>query len=238
MAGLFITGTDTNVGKTIVTAGLAAYFRSRGIDAGVMKPVESGCLSGEEGSDSEYLKRISQSKDDIDLINTYAFQAPVAPGIAAAREGVEISFERIAEAYRRLELLHSFVFVEGAGGLLVPLAPDKHVLDLIDYLEIPVLLVARMSLGTINHTLLSLECLERRGIPVAGVVLNCSVRRPDLSAETNFMTLKRSTAVPIWGCVGFISRLKDRRTMIAKIDEGIGTAVEEFLQLRGMKVAI
>src|SRR5262249_26089394 len=146
MSGLFITGTDTAVGKTLITAGIAAYLRARGLDVGVMKPVESGCLSGAPSSDSVYLKKISQSTDDLDLINTYAFEPPLAPGVAAALEGVEISFDRILESFRRLELLHSMVLVEGAGGLLVPLSAKKTIADLIEFLGLPVLLVARLGL--------------------------------------------------------------------------------------------
>jgi len=238
MSGIFIAGTDTNVGKTIVTAGLGAYFRHRGIDAGVMKPVESGCMSGAEGSDSVYLKRISQSPDDLDQINTYAFEAPVAPGIAASLQGVEISFDRIAESYRRLELLHSLVLVEGAGGLLVPLGPDRDVVDLIEYLRLPVLLVGRDGLGTVNHTLLSLDYLQRREIPVIGWVLSQTAREPDLSCEYNVATLHDKTSVPFWGKLDFISRLKDRKTVLDRVQQNLGLALERFLKTQGLKVAL
>ncbi len=228
MAGLFITGTDTNVGKTLVTAGLAAYLRESGVDAGVMKPVESGGLSGSSSSDSVFLKKISQSSDDLDLINTYAFEAPLAPGVAARLEGVEISFDRILESFRRLELLHKTVLVEGAGGLRVPLGPGRCVSDLIAALEIPALVVARMGLGTINHTLLTLEALERREIPVAGIVFNCDQKESDPSAKHNLKTLAEWTSVPVWGVIAHLDRPRDRQEILGKIKVGIGAAVERY----------
>lgn len=228
MAGLFIAGTDTNVGKTLVTAGLAAYLRERGYDAGVMKPVESGGLSGAPSSDSVFLKKVSQSSDDLDLINTYAFEPPLAPGVAAQLEGVEISFDRILESFRRLELLHKTVLVEGAGGLFVPLGPRRSVTDLIAALGLPVLLVARAGLGTVNHTLLSLEALERREIPVAGIVLNACEKTSDPSTKHNLQTLSQWTRVPIWGLIGHLKRPRDRREILGKIKVGIGAAVERY----------
>lgn len=228
MAGLFIAGTDTGVGKTVITAGIAGYLRRRGVDCGVMKPVEAGSLSGAKDSDSVYLKRISDSPDDLDLINTYAFEAPLAPGVAAEQQGAEISFDRIYESYKKLEILHPQVLVEGAGGLIVPLGKHRSLVDLIKYLNLPVLLVARLGLGTLNHTLLSLAYLENQGIPVVGVVLNCDHRRTDLSARYNRSTLEQWTRVPIWGIVDHITRLKNREEVIQTIESGIGDSIDEY----------
>ncbi len=233
MAGLFIAGTDTGVGKTVVTAGMAAYLRQKGMDCGVMKPVESGCLSGAKGSDTYYLKRMSGCTDDLDLINAYAFEAPLAPGVAAQQEGITIEFERIAEGLRHLELLHPWVLVEGAGGLLVPLSQDQSMVDLIAFLGLPVLLVARLGLGTLNHTLLSLAYLESRQIPVVGVVLNALTQKTDLSARFNRHTLSQWTEVPVWGSVDPIRRLKDRKTLIATIASGLGEALDEYFYGNG-----
>ena len=233
MAGLFIAGTDTGVGKTVVTAGIAAYLRNKGLDCGVMKPVESGCLSGAAGSDSDYLKRISGCSDDVDLINTYAFQAPLAPGVAAKEEGVEIQFEAIAEGYRRLELLHPWVLVEGAGGLLVPLSEQQSLVDLIAFLGLPVLLVARLGLGTLNHTLLSLHYLASRNIPVVGVVLNTLHHKVDFSARFNRHTLSQWTEVPVWGILDSIRRLKHRPSVISAVTSGIGEAVDQYFYGNG-----
>lgn len=230
-SGLFIAGTDTGVGKTVVTAGMAGYLRDKGIDCGVMKPVESGCLSGSKDSDTFYLKRISESPDDIDLINTYAFSAPLAPGVAAKEEGVEIDFDRIVESYQRLELVHKHVLVEGAGGLMVPLKSRHTLVDLIEYLQLPVLLVGRLGLGTINHTLLSLEYLQKRNVPVVGIVLNSGNRRPDLSVRFNRSTLAEWTDTPIWGVLDPIPRLKNREEVLTKIASGIGESIDDYFKL-------
>lgn len=231
MPGLFIAGTDTSVGKTVVTAGLAAYLRTRGVDCGVMKPVESGCLSGSKASDTNFLKRMAQIPDDVDMINCYAFEAPLAPGVAAEQEGVAIDFEKIREGLQRLELIHSVVLVEGAGGLLVPLGKGRSIADLIAYLEFPVLLVGRSGLGTINHTLLSLEYLRQRGIPVVGVVLNTVRRHGDPSRQFNRNTLAQWTDVPVWGMVDFISRWKNRGEIIRVIEASLGPSVEGYFKI-------
>jgi len=231
MAGLFITGTDTGVGKTIVTAGIAAYLKERGFHVAAMKPVESGCLSGAPESDSVYLKKMIPLADDLDLINTYAFEPALAPGLAARLEGVEISFDRILENFHRLELLHRFVLVEGAGGLRVPLAPGREVGDLIAAMKLPVLVVARMALGTVNHSLLTLEALERRGLPVAGLVLNCVGKELDASARYNAELLADRSQAPVWGVLGHLDKIRDRPALVAKVRAGLGAALERYFKI-------
>src|SRR4030095_1826448 len=138
---LFIAGTDTNVGKTVVAGALAAFLRKRGCQVGVMKPLESGCLSGVRAkgrgkvltkSDSLFLKEMAGTKDDLDLINTYAFEAPLAPGVAAEQEGVPIQMERILDNFQKLSMIHELLIVEGAGGVLVAIGGDKLVGRLIE----------------------------------------------------------------------------------------------------------
>ncbi|HKY64094.1 MAG TPA: dethiobiotin synthase [bacterium] len=231
MAGLFITGTDTGVGKTLVTAGIAAYLKERGLDVAAMKPVESGCLSGSPESDSVFLKKTIPLADDLDLINTYAFEPPLAPGLAARLEGVEISFDRILENFHRLELLHRWVLVEGAGGLRVPLAPNREVSDLIAAMKLPVLVVARMALGTVNHSLLTLEALERRGLEVAGLVFNGVAKEMDASARHNVELLAERSRVPIWGVLGHLEKARDRSELLAKVRVGLGPALERYFEI-------
>ena len=226
MPGLFVTGTDTGVGKTVVTAGIAAFLKERGLDVAAMKPVESGCLSGAPESDSAYLKKMIPLADDLDLINSYAFEPPLAPGLAARLEGVEISFDRILENFHRLELLHRWVLVEGAGGLRVPLGEGKEVADLIVAMKLPVLIVARMALGTLNHSLLTLEALERRGIEVAGLVFNCPQKEADPSTRFNVELLGERSPTPVWGVLAHLDKVRDRAELLAKVRVGIGAAVE------------
>lgn len=225
---LFITGTDTNVGKTVIAGAIAAFLRSREVKVGVMKPLESGCLSGVRSkgkgrtltkSDSLFLKEMSGASDDLDLINTYAFEAPLAPGVAADLEGVEISLPRIQENFNKLSLIHEAMIVEGAGGVMVPVAREKNMADLIEMFGIPVLLVARAGLGTVNHTLLSLSYLEERGIRVAGVLLNHLSPAEDLSVRYNSKTLSQWTKVPIWGEFPYLKNLKDRALLVKAVEE-------------------
>ena len=173
--GLFITGTDTGVGKTIVAGGLAAILRAEGVNVGVMKPAETGCASAEGDlvpSDAKFLRAMSGVEDPLDTIVPYRFREPLAPGVAAALEGVHISIEKLQKQFETISARYDFTLVEGAGGLLVPLEGKTLMLDLIKLLAIPALVVARADLGTINHTLLTIRCAHSENVPLAGIVLN------------------------------------------------------------------
>lgn len=177
MKGVFITGTDTGVGKTYVSLSLIAGWRRQGLRVGVMKPCETG-WQGEAGSDAGLLRRAAGSGLTLDEICPYRFAPPMAPGEAAAREGDTISLESLAKKYRAIRDRHDITLVEGAGGLLVPFAGEKLTTDLIRLLDVPVIVVARIGLGTINHTCLTVEAAERRGIRVEGVIFT-RARDPD-----------------------------------------------------------
>jgi dethiobiotin synthetase len=238
---LFITGSDTNVGKTVVTGALAAYLRSKEVKVGVMKPLESGCLSGVRPkgkgkiltkSDSLFLKEMASSTDDLDLINTYAFEAPLAPGVAAELEGVEISFDRILENFHKLSMIHELLLVEGAGGVMAPIARGKLVVDLMEMMEASALIVARAGLGTVNHTLLTISYLEKRGIEIAGVILNHDRRDGDLSERYNAKTLAQWTHVPIWGTFPFLKNLKNRNELAGAVEDRIIESLKKWLRSR------
>jgi dethiobiotin synthetase len=169
--GLFITGTDTGVGKTVIACGLARALRQRRVEIGVMKPCETGV--GPKGpEDAAALRAAAGVEDTIEEICPQSFALPAAPSVAAQVEGRVVDLERIRVASKALAARHDFLLVEGAGGWLVPIAPGFSMADLAAELGFPVLVVARASLGTINHTLLTLESIERRGLPLAGVVVN------------------------------------------------------------------
>lgn len=199
--GLFIAGTDTRVGKTFVAGGLAASLKASGVNVGVFKPFESGVGSGHE--DYKYLKKMSGVDDPDDWICPYRFEEALAPAVAAERAGVEIDWCRVTDCFESVATRHDFVIVEGAGGLLVPLAEGKTNIDLIRECEFPVLLVARLGLGTINHALLSLEALERRNIPCVGVVLNQTTEATGAAEETNPEVLRKLSPVSVLGVVPF-----------------------------------
>ena len=177
MKGFFITGTTTDIGKTVVTGALAAALSARGKRVGVMKPAASGAESNHDGQllagDASFLMRAAGIGEEWrSSVSPYVFRAALAPGISAAEEDKKIEPEVIDAALKRLQTHFSPVLVEGAGGLIVPLTPNLLVVDLAVRLQLPLLVVADAKLGTINHTVLTVDYAKRRGLDVAGVVLN------------------------------------------------------------------
>jgi dethiobiotin synthetase len=211
--GLFVTGTDTGVGKTLVTGLLAAGLKARGLDVGVMKPLETGCAADEgdmRPEDALYLRQMAGVQDELDLICPYRLRDPLAPGVAAEEEGVEVNLIVIRKAYQELAQRHEFLLVESAGGLLVPLSGELLTPHLIKVLDLPVLVVARNRLGTVNHTLLTVNEARRWGLTVAGVLLNRCEPQPDLSVQSNARVLEKFLPVPLWGEVPYLTQLPDR----------------------------
>jgi dethiobiotin synthetase len=221
--GVFITGTDTGVGKTLIAAGLVAALKDQGIDVGVMKPLESGAPSFGSAPiprDALYLKEIAGIHDGLDLINPYCFQAPLAPGVAAEKEGVKIDLRRIKGIYEELKERHQFMVVEGAGGLLVPIAQGVLLPELIKLLGLPLILVARSSLGTINHTLLSLFYCQQEGLEVAGVIMSKSMPDADPSEASNAQVVAQLSGVPLLGSFPYLrdyAGVKGNRAFLAQI---------------------
>lgn len=199
--GIFITGTDTGVGKTIVAATLALVLRMKGVKVGVMKPVTSGCRE-EEGrlvsDDAELLctaAGIACSGD----VAPYLLREPLAPAEAAKRDGVRIDFSRIRECYDRLAVAYDVVIVEGAGGLMVPLAGGLLVADLARELALPLVVVARPGLGTINHTVLTCLCARQVGLEVAGVIINDYPEQPGLAEQSAPHQIGALCGAPVLG---------------------------------------
>jgi dethiobiotin synthetase len=211
--GIFITGTDTGVGKTLVAGGLAAVLREEGVDVGVMKPAESGCRY-QDGQlipeDALFLKEMSGCDDPLELINPYALKHPLTPALAAEIEGVEIKIETIRQAFHRLASRHELILVEGAGGLLSPLVGDFFMADLARELELPLLVVTRALLGTINHTLLTLSYARYQKIAVLGIVMNHTREERGLAESFNRGALQRWAQAPFLGVLPFLPRLDDR----------------------------
>jgi len=208
--GIFVTGTDTGVGKTYVASGIAASLRARGVDVGVMKPAETGCRirSGDlMPADAIRLAKAAGARDPLSLINPYRFRNPLAPLVAAELEGKRIQTGRIMAAYRVLACRHDFMIIEGAGGIMVPLSPNYLYLDLAEAIGLPVVIVARPGLGTINHTLLTVAALKERGIAIAGVIINYSNKnKPGTAEETNPGVIEKISRVTVLGAVPYRAR--------------------------------
>jgi dethiobiotin synthetase len=198
--GLFVTGTDTGVGKTLVAAALARFLAGRGIRVGVMKPVESGVPNPAElGEDGTLLRWAAGCDEPAALVSPYRFAEPLAPSLAAERAGVDIQLPRLTEAARHLAARHDFLIVEGAGGLLVPLAKGLLMADLVRQLELPLLTVCRAGLGTINHTLLTMEAARQRQLPLAGLVINGMPPAPGIVELHAPRMLAEWSDCPLWG---------------------------------------
>jgi len=202
LRGLFITGTDTGVGKTFVASAIVRQLRQQGVQVGAYKPAVSGSDPGPEGpiwGDVELLHSALGGAYPREAICPQRFEAPLAPPVAARLEGREVDARRLVEGAAWWNERVDLLIVEGAGGWLSPIAEHVSVADVAHELGFPIVIVARLSLGTINHTLLTIEAAQARKVPIAGVILN-QASAPgvkDLSVETNASELARRTTVPI-----------------------------------------
>lgn len=186
--GLFITGTDTGVGKTLIAGAIARLLKQQGLKVGVFKPVASGCRSEREGlvsDDAEFLSLCAQSDLPLSVINPVTFQTPAAPITCIEHEHRPMDYEQIATNYTYLCENSDVVIVEGIGGAMVPLTETETILDLAIEFDLPMLIVARPNLGTISHTLLTIGAVRQAGLPIAGVVINgYNALQADLAEET------------------------------------------------------
>jgi dethiobiotin synthetase len=203
-AGVFITGTDTGVGKTLVSAMLAAGLKRAGHTVGVMKPIETGISPSRlSRSDAARLQAIIDSEETLGAICPYRFEPPIAPFAAAHAERRSIDLGVVRQVYRLLAGRYDYTVVEGLGGVRVPLTAKADVMDLIGALRLPVIVVGRAGLGGINHALLTLDALRRRRLSLVALVLNRT--RPTRSAmmrlqeRTTVEALRRQAGVPVIG---------------------------------------
>lgn len=208
--GIFVTGTDTGVGKTVVSALIVRALKLKGVNTAVMKPIETGCRK--EGtvlipSDGEFLKEMAEMDEPITEVTPYCFETPVAPLVASETEGRDIHIERIIDQFKRLTKKYDFVVVEGVGGLMVPITEVAMVVDLIEELDIPVIIVSLNKLGVLNHTLLTVEAIKNRSLELKGLVMNNQTIDPlDRSQDSNLQVLKRILQMPV---IGEVYRLKE-----------------------------
>jgi dethiobiotin synthetase len=202
MQGIFITGTDTGVGKTIAAAALARLLHERGMNVGVMKPVTSGCREVDSRLVSEDAELLAWGAGltgvDADVA-PYLLRQPIAPAEAASREGVRIDFRIIGKAFARLASHYDFVIVEGAGGLMVPLVDGLLISDLVNYLSLPLLVVTRPNLGTVNQTLLTCFAAKQLEITVSGVIINNYPLQPGIAEQSAPALIGSLSGTPFLG---------------------------------------
>ena len=225
MSILLVSGTDTGIGKTLVTATLAAGLTGRGYRVGVAKPIETGC-EGDEATDAASLRAAAGSNESLSAISPYRFPEPLAPSIAAARVGATIDIDGLVADLRQRAAGYDVMLVEGAGGLLVPVTSEVSFADLALALDATVLIVVGSRLGAINHALLTFEVLATRGIRTRGYVVSQLTPPGDLATDTNPELLASLTTVPR---LGILPWCDDAPTLLAALREGDGTGARTHL---------
>ena len=213
--GIFITGTDTGVGKTFVAVGLIKALRESGFNVCPMKPVETGCRMkrGQRVSgDTLKLVRAAGVHEASDVINPYRFKQPLAPSVAAELENVTLKKRKILKAFNYLFNKYDVTIVEGAGGIMAPVYKKYLFLDLIKDMNVPLLIVSRPGLGTINHTLLTIKAAKSRGIDILGVIINYATKiSKGLPEKTNPETIEKLGRVAVLGIVAYSAHTKKLR---------------------------
>jgi dethiobiotin synthetase len=218
--GFFITGTDTGVGKTLIAGAFIKTVQFLGKKVCGMKPVESGC--GRKGEvlvpdDGMFLKQVSHVEEPLSLITPCCLESPLAPMAAAQVDARDIDISAIGTAFSKLSGRYEVLVVEGIGGLMVPITRDYYALDLAGELGLPLIVVARPGLGTINHTMLTVHCALKAGLDVAGIVINYT-HPPEnsLAEQTNPKLLAQISPAPLVGIFPCLnSREEDQITKAA-----------------------
>ena len=198
MIRLGITGTDTGVGKTVVSAAIVALLRRRGVDVAAMKPAETGRTPDDPQSDAALLRAAAGDRDPVDLVRPILLPEPLAPWVAAERAGAPIDLGRLDDAFARLTAGREAVVVEGAGGLLVPITRDLAYDGLFARWGLDVVIVAGNRLGVLNHSLLTLHAARAAGLHVRGIILNAlTPAATDVAEDTNLHVLRELAGIPV-----------------------------------------
>lgn len=198
--GVFVTATDTGIGKTMVSAALAHFLTDRGVDVGVMKPAESGVSDPTlPGDDARLLQWAARNGDPIQEISPYRLRAPLSPAQAAQKDGTFIDFSALVATARDLGRRHDFLIIEGAGGLMTPLSGGLLMADLAREIGLSLLVITSPRLGTINQTLLTIFAAQQMGIPVAGYIINRMPERANEAEESAPHTLASLASADILG---------------------------------------
>jgi dethiobiotin synthetase len=218
--GIFVTATDTGAGKTLVSGAIAKILTQKGKKVGVLKPIATGCkkINGKLISeDAEFLSCCINHQLSIDLINPIRYQIPASPLACEKAEKKKVNLQKIFEAYRQLCRKCDFVIVEGIGGAKVPLTGNYDVLDFAKDMKLPVVIVAHAKLGTINHTLLTIEAVRRAGLLLAGAVINgYDEKTKDYAEKTNAAIIKKLGKVKILAVVPYDKKVNIEKKKISQ----------------------
>ncbi|MDH3489095.1 MAG: dethiobiotin synthase [Nitrosopumilus sp.] len=210
MKSLFISGTDTDVGKTYVTAGLAVTLRRMGVDIGVMKPFAAGKAQkkGFKSEDVEILANAAQVNDSEKLLNPQFFPIAASPYTAWMNLKIKPRINFTLSSFKTLSKIHSMMLVEGIGGIMTPILKNYFVIDLIKDMKIPAVLVTRTKVGTVNHTIMTVQMCQKYKIPLKGIIIN-DFDSDGYKIRELTRDLKSLTRLPILGSIPFIKDMSD-----------------------------
>jgi len=205
---IFITATDTAVGKTVTAFVLGVLLEAQGFDIGVMKPVQCA------GTDAQFLKKVLGVQDELRVINPFYAPEPLSPHLAFRRSKIKFDTRRVQDELKKLRARHDIVLVEGAGGLMVPLTNGYYNADLIADLNAQVIIVARLGLGTINHTLLTINEAQKRGLMIRGLVF-CQTKpgKKGLAESTNPQEIEKLSGVKVLGTIPYLKPLNQKNIL-------------------------
>ena len=219
MKAYFITGTDTGVGKTSITGGIAGSMRKIGIDVGVMKPIATGFSqkSGFKSTDVTKLVEVASIKDSEDLINPVFLPLQTSPYDATKLLGLSVDMPLIFEQFKKLVSLHEILLVEGIGGIMTPITKTFFVADMIKGMGIETIIVTRATIGTLNHTVMTCKVCKDYGIKIRGIVINNFDEKGTPAEKNAPKTLYELTNIPILGTVPFIKDLVTTEKMVEHV---------------------
>jgi dethiobiotin synthetase len=209
LKSLFIAGTDTDVGKTYITAGLAVVLRKMDVNVGVMKPFAAGTAQkkGYKSEDIEILSRAAKVHDPESLVNPQFFPIPASPYTAWKKLKMKPKISAILSSFKKLTKLHDMLLVEGMGGIMTPILKDYYITNLIKEMKIPTVIVTRSKVGTVNHTIMTVKMCEKYKIPIKGIIINNFDKGYPVKELTR--DLKNLTGFPVLGSIPFIKDMSD-----------------------------
>jgi len=209
MKSFFITGTDTDIGKTYITSGLAVSLRKLNIDVGVMKPFAAGNAQkkGYKSEDIEILSQSAMVSDPENLVNPQFFKIPASPYTAWKKLKIKPKISTVLSSFKKLSKLHDVLLVEGMGGIMTPILKNYYVVDLIKDMKIPAIIVTSSKIGTVNHTIMTVKMCQKYKIPVKGIIINNFDKGYDIKQLKK--DLENLTGIKVLGTISFLKDLSD-----------------------------
>ncbi|HSG73958.1 MAG TPA: dethiobiotin synthase [Nitrosopumilaceae archaeon] len=208
MKHLFITGTDTDVGKTFVTAGIAAALKKLGKDVGIMKPFAAGTpqKTGYKSEDVQLLTKAAQANDDEGLVNPYFFEIYASPFTATKSLGIQFDVKIVLNSFKQLASLHDIMLVEGIGGAMTPILKNYFVTDLIKEMNLETIIITSSRIGTVNHTILTCKMCQNYGIKIRGIIINV-LDSKGYPLDILKRDLEELTNIPVIGSVPYMESI-------------------------------